>query len=241
MTEETTVGQQETTKKRSSISFFKLFVFIVIVAAIVVAGYFVIKQGVNIVSGGEAVALVNGQKISRGVYDERYAQLAASITAQGQSATTTEMQVTIKNQTLDNLITEALLLQAADKEGIEVNATEVDAAFTQSKSQFPDEAAFEKALTAQGYTDSTFKEFLTNDNVIRQYLAVHIDTSLATTTEKEIKTLYNEAAAKDKTIPPLSQVHDQVKDQIIQLKQQQLIADFIQQLKASSTIETLLK
>lgn len=241
MVEETIESQQETTKKRSGLSFFKLLVFIVIVAAIVVAGYFVIKQGVNIMGGGEAVALVNDQKISRGTYDERYAQLAASITTQGQSATTTEMRETIKNQVLDNLITETLLLQAADKGGIKANTEEVDSLFEQNKSQFPDETAFEKALTDQGYTDKTFKEFLTRDNIIRQYLTANIDTSSATATEKEIKTLYDQAAANNKTIPPLSEVKTQVENQIIQLKRQQLIANFIQQLKASSTVETLLK
>lgn len=241
MSEETIVSQQETTKKRSGLSLFKLFVFIVIVVAVIAAVYFVLKQGANIIGGGEAVALVNDQKISRAAYDARYAQLVAIVTAQGQSATTTETQTAIKNQTLENLITETLLLQTADKEGIKAKAEEVDAVFTQNKSQFPDETAFEKALADQGYTNNTFKTFLTRDNIIRQYLTAHIDVSLAQATEKEIKTLYDQAAANDKTIPPLSEVRAQVENQIIQMKQQQLIANFVQQLKASSTIETLLK
>lgn len=241
MTEETTGSQQGTMTKRHGLSFFKLFVFIVIVAAIVAAGYFLIKQGAGIVGGGEAVALVNDQKISRAVYDVRYAQLVASVTLQGQSATTTEIQAAIKNQTLENLITETLLLQNADKEGIKAKTEEVDAVFAQNKSQFSDEAAFEKALADQGYTNNTFKAFLTRDNIIRQYLTAHIDASLAQATEKEVKTLYDQAAANDKTIPPLSEVRTQVENQIIQMKQQQLIANFVQQLRASSTVETLLK
>lgn len=240
MSEETIGGQQETTKKRSGLSFFKLFVFIVIVAAVVTGGYFLIKQGGSVI-GGEAVAIVNGEKILRSVYDERYAQLATSITTQGQSATTTEMQTTIKNQTLDNLVTEVLLLQAADKDGIKAKDEEVSALFTQNKSQFTDEVAFEKALTAQGYTDSTFKEFLTRTNIIQQYLAVHVDTSSAIATAEEVKTLYDQAVANDKTIPPLSEVRTQVENQIIQQKQQLLITSYIQQLRASSTVETLLK
>ncbi|OHA27023.1 MAG: hypothetical protein A3D52_01005 [Candidatus Taylorbacteria bacterium RIFCSPHIGHO2_02_FULL_44_36] len=236
MSEETMGNQRETTKKRSSLSFFKFFIFIVIVAAIVVAVYFAMKQGV----GSGAVAVVNGQKITRAVYDERYAQLATNIALQGQSATTTEMQTLIKNQTLDNLVTEILLLQEADKEGIKVNEQEVNTLFSQNKSQFPDEAEFEKALTAQGFTVGTFKKFLIKDNIIRQYLVAHIDTNTATTTETEIKTLYDQAAASNPTVPPLNQIRDQVKNQIIQQKQQRLIADFIQRLRASSTVETLI-
>ncbi|MFA6273482.1 MAG: SurA N-terminal domain-containing protein [Candidatus Paceibacterota bacterium] len=241
MPEETTENQQGTTKKRSGLSFSKLLVFIVILAVIVAGIYLVIKQGINVVGSGGAVAIVNGEKISQSVYDNRYAQLAASITTQGQSATTTEMQTTIKNRVLDDLITETMLLQAADKAGIKANAEEVDTAFTQSKSQFTDETEFETVLTEQGYTDKTFKEFLTRDNIIRQYLTANIDTSSATATETEIKTLYDQAAANNETIPPLSEVKTQVENQIIQLKQQQLVTNFVQQLKASSTIETLLK
>lgn len=239
MAEETMGGQQETAKKRSGLSFFKLFVFIVIVVAIIVAGYFLIKQNGGVI-GGEAVAIVNGEKILRSIYDDRYSQLAATVTFQGQSATTTEMQATIKNQTLDNLVTEALLLQAADQEGIKVKEEEIDALFSQNKSQFPDEAAFEKALTDQGYTDSTFKEFLTRTNIIQQYLTAHVDTSSAIATAEEVKTLYNQAAANDKTIPPLSEIRTQVENQIIQQKQQLLITNYIQQLRASSTVETLI-
>lgn len=236
MSEETIGNQPEVVKKRSGLSFFKLLVFIVIVVAIVVIGYFVMKQG----GIGKAVAVVNGQKIMRLVYDERYAQLASIITSQGQSATTTEAQAAIKNQTLDNLVTETLLLQAADKEGIKTDEKAVDTAFTQNKSQFPDEAEFKKALTAQGYTESTFKEFLTKDNIIRQYLTAHVDLSSAPATKEEVEALYKQAAANDKTVPPLEQVRAQVENQINQQKQQQLISNFIQQLRASSTVETLI-
>ncbi|HEY4496420.1 MAG TPA: SurA N-terminal domain-containing protein [Candidatus Paceibacterota bacterium] len=238
MSEEIMGNQQETTRKRSGLSFFKLVVFIVIVAAIIAVGYFLMKPGVI---SGKSVAVVNGQKIMRLVYDERYAQLAASITFQGQSATTTEAQAEIKNQTLDNLVTETLLLQAAEKEGIKADEKAVDTMFSQNKSQFPDETAFQKALTDQGQTENTFKEFLIRDNIIRQYLLAHIDLSSAIATKEEVTTLYNQAVLNDKNIPPLDQVRSQVENQIIQIKQQQLITDFIQQLKASSTIEILLK
>ena len=237
MSEETMGNQQETIKKRSGGAFLKFLLFTIIVVAIIAVGYFALKQGV--VSGG-AVAVINGQKIMRSVYDGRYAQLAASIALQGQSATTTEMQAVIKKQTLDNLVTETLLLQAAEKESIKINSEEVEAAFFQNKSQFPDEEAFVKALTDQGFTDNTFKEFLTKDNIIRQYLMAHIDVSLVTSTEKEIKALYEQAVESNPTIPPLDQVRVQVENQIIQQKQQQLISNFIQQLRASSTVETLI-
>ncbi|HEY4499098.1 MAG TPA: SurA N-terminal domain-containing protein [Candidatus Paceibacterota bacterium] len=238
MSEEATGNQQGSVKKSSGRSFLRLLGIIVILAALVAVGYYFMKQGGTV---SETVAIVNGEKITRSTYDERYIQLETSITAQGQSATTTDMQGKIKAQTLDNLVTETLLLQAAGKENLKVNSAEVDKLFTQNQAQFADAAAFEKALTAQGFTDRTFKDYLNRSNVIQQYVAAHIDISLATSTEAEVKALYDQAKASDPTIPPLDQVRAQVENQIVSQKQQQLITDFIAQLRASSTIEILLK
>lgn len=235
MSEEATVeSQPETAKKRSGLSFTRLFVFLIIIVIIVAAGYFLAGDG------GEAVAVVNGQKIARSIYDGRYAQLAAVVASQGQSATSTEIADEIKKQTLDNLVTETLLLQEADKEGIKVNTEEVNTQFTQSKAQFADDAAFQKALTDQGYIEGTFREFLTRGNIIQQYLLAHVDMSSAAATEEEVKNLYNQASASGTNVPPLEQVRAQVESQIVQQKQQVLITNFVNQLKASSTIETLI-
>lgn len=227
----------EPTKKTSSV--LKVIVAIVVLAIIVVAGYVLTKKGGLIKS--TAVAIVNGKEITRPEYDSRFAQLSAAVVAQGQSATSTEIQAKIQTQTLENLITETMLLQAAEKEGIKANEGQVTEAFAKNKAGLPDEAAFEKALTAQGLTQVTFKEFLTRDNIIRQYLTAHIDASTATTTPEEVKAFYNQVAANNKTVPPLAEVRTQVANQIVQQKQQQLIANFIQKLRASSTVETLLK
>ena len=237
MSEETTESQQGATKRRGSL-FFKLFVFIVIAGVIAGAGYFLVKNGIG--GSNQAVAMVNGEKITRTVYDERYARLAASITAQGQSATTTEAVAAIKNQTLDNLITETLILKAAEKENIKANEEAINTQLAQSKSQFADEDTFAKELTAQGFTKSTFRKFLTRNNIIQQYLAVHIDISSATASQEEVTALYNQAAAGNANIPPLAEIRTQVENQIVQTKQQQLVTKFIEQLKASSVIETLI-
>lgn len=225
--------------EKKSFPFLKVIVIVIILAVIATAVYLLIERGFGTSS---AVALVNGQKITRSEYDERFAQLAAVVTSQGQSATTTEMQEKIKTQTLENLITETMFLQAAGKEGIKADEERVNAVFAENKAKFPDEETFQKALTDRGLTDATFKEFLTKDNIIRQYLTAHIDASSATATEAEVKALYDQVSANDKTaVPPLAEVRAEVENQIVQQKQQLLVGSFVGQLRASSTVETLLK
>lgn len=236
MSEEINEVQENGGARRSGgLSFVKLFILLAIIVVIIVAGYFVAKKF------GGSVAVVNGQAISRTVYDRRYGELAATVTAQGQSATSTEMQSAIKAQTLEDLINETLLLQSAEKEGIKANQTSVDAAYNQSKNQFTNPDDYEKALKSQGLTDGTFKETLTKNNIIQQYLAAHVDVSSATASDREIQELYDQVASVNKTVPPLKDVRSEVENQIVSQKQKALIVTFINQLKASSTIERLIK
>ena len=235
MSEELVENQQGTTQKKSGSSFARIVGVIVVIAVIAVAGYFYMNQS------SASVAVVNGEKITRAQYDERYIQLAAGITAQGQSATTTEMQDALKSQTIDNLVSETLLLQMASKEGIQADDAAVNNQFSQNKSQFSDNAAFEKILADQGYTDATFKAALTRTNIIQQYLAKHVDVSSVTASAAEVRALYDQAAVGSGSVPPLAEVQTQIENQIKQQKQQQLISDYIRQLRASNTIEILLK
>ncbi|HEY9584068.1 MAG TPA: SurA N-terminal domain-containing protein [Candidatus Paceibacterota bacterium] len=237
MGEETT-NQEGGAAKRGGLSFAKLIIFIVIVAAIIVVGYFVMNGGIG--GQGAAVAMVNGSKITRSEYDVRYARLENTVTAQGQSATSTEIQLAIKEQVLNDLISETLVLQAAEKEGIKADSVAVDAAFTQSKAGFPDATAFEAELKKQGFTESTFKETIERNNIIQQYLKAHIDISSITASEAEVKDLYEQVSAGDDTVPPLSEVRAQVENQIISQKQQVLITNHINELKAAGTVETLI-
>ncbi|OHA15557.1 MAG: hypothetical protein A3H57_01910 [Candidatus Taylorbacteria bacterium RIFCSPLOWO2_02_FULL_43_11] len=234
MSEETTGSQEAATQKKSFFSFKKIIIAIILIAGIAVAVYFYMNSAV-------AVAVVNGQKITKSEYDERYAALAAGIVAGGQSATTTEMMTQIKTQTIDNLVTEALLLQAAAKEGVKSDSTAVDTQFSSSKSQFADDSAFTKALTDGGYTADTFKSYLTRANIIQQYLTSHIDVNTAAASNAEVTSLYEQVAAVDKTVPPLSEIKSQVEAEIVRQKQQMLVTDYISKLRASSTIEILLK
>lgn len=209
-------------------------VIIVIVAVLVVAGYFIFSPNFK------AVAEVNGQVISRAAYNERYRELQAYLISNGQSATSTEAQAAIKQQAIDGLVNETLLLSLAKKEGIVAKDDEINSQITQAKAKFKDNAAFEDAIKVQGLTDSSFKDNVVKQNIIQQYLVAHLDFSSATSTDKEVTAFYQQASASGGNIPPLSQVRSQIEAQIVQQKQQQIISQYIQALRASSTVKILI-
>lgn len=232
MPEESIENQTSSSAKRGGF-LSKLIIFIIVIGIIVAISYAILQ------TQGGAIAIVNGEKITKAQYNERYSKLALTVASQGQSATSTEIMAAMKKQVTDDLVSETLVLQEAKKAGISANTDAVDAAIKQSQAQFPDNAGYEKALKDQGFTDMSYKSTLTTQNIIQQYLSTHVDLTTAVSTPAEVTTLYNQAAASGQTVPPLDQVRSQVEAQIIKQKQQSLISKFIDQLKSSAKIEIL--
>lgn len=242
MSEESTQQEQEvpspsSPKKRSGLSLFRLAAFVVIVGVVAVGGYSLLKGGLI----DKAVAVVNGEKITQEKYDSRQAQLASVLSAQGQDPTSEELVGIIKQQVLDDLVAETLILQEAKKEGITAKEDEVNAVFEQSKSQFADEKVFADELTKQGFTESSFRATLTNQNIFQQYLNAHVDLASVSATEEEVEALYEQSiSGGGENIPELEEVRDQVQAEVVRQKQQALINEFMNNLRNSSQIEILI-
>jgi hypothetical protein len=210
-------------------------ILIIIVLAVIGGGVYYANNSTK------AAAVVNGETISMAEYTERFNRIAATITAQGGSATTTEMQTAIKNEALKNLVDEELVLQAAKKENIVAKSSEVDTQLSQTKTQFGDDTKYKDALTKQGYNETTFRDFLTRMNIVQQYLAAHVSTSTVKASETEVKSLYDQAKQVNKNLPPLASVRAQVEQQIVTQKQQQLVDAEVEKLRSASKIEILVK
>ena len=235
MADEMTENAPQESAGRSGSSFTKVVIFLIVIAILAVGGYFLYQRMTP------AVAIVNGEKVSQSRYDEYYKQLESTLTSQGVSATSTQAVAYLKQQTIDNIVTETLLLQKASAEGVSVNADAVNTQIKSDQAQFKDTAAFDSALSDRGYTEATYRDALTRQNIIQQYLNKHLDLASATATVAEINALYKQAQAANKNIPPLAQVRDQAAAQIVQQKQQQMILTYVQALRASSTVDIILK
>src|SRR4051812_48370119 len=84
------------------------------------------------VGAADAVATVNGEKVTRGQLNAVEAQMAG----QGApAATTTEAKAALDKQALDSVIGRTLLLQAATQAGLTASTTAVDAQIAAAKTQ----------------------------------------------------------------------------------------------------------
>ncbi len=110
-------------------------------------------------SSDETVAVVNGDKVTRGQVDRELRGYQQRMMRSGQSLNA-ENLAGMREQVVEGLIDRALLYQASVKEGITVSQEEVDERFDEIRGQFPSEDAFQSALGQMGVTDKAIREEL---------------------------------------------------------------------------------
>lgn len=132
-------------------------------------------------------------------------------------------------QTLDNMIDELLVDQAAQKAGITVTAQDVDQELTALKKQSGSEEMFQQMLEQYGMTEDKVKAQLHMQAALKKLLAGQISV-----TDDAIKTYYDQN--KEQYATP-----EQVQLSQIVVKTKEEAADIVKQLKAGSDFATLAK
>ena len=213
---------------------------VVIIVVAVAAGWYVLsRHAANGTAGAnEAVAMVNGTLITRGQLTTLESQMAAQ---QGEAATSTVAEAQFQSAALNSLIGTALLKQAAQQAAVTASSTEVDAQLASAKGQFSSQSDYQKALAAQGMTESDLRAQISDTLVINTYLEQQLHLSTATATDAEIQTLYKQLAAQQTgtSTPPLSSA-DQVAKMVVQQKQQDSVNAYVAQLRAAANVQILI-
>lgn len=191
------------------------------------------------VNAGEAVAIVNGEEISRASFSALQAQ---AVSAQGVDLGTLDasVQTELETQIVDTLVAQALLRQAVAQADVTVTDAEVDAQVETIKGQFEDGEAYESALAQEGLTEATLREQIAVELATQSYLDDELNLSGVTATDEEIDMAYEQISAGGEDVPPLEEVRDQVELLVIQQKQQELVNNFVAELRSDADVEILI-
>jgi hypothetical protein len=210
---------------------------VLVVLVIAGAWFFLAKRGDR--TSSETVATVNGESISRADLDLTQVQVAAE---QGSDFATLseEVQAEVRTQALEVLISRKLIEQAVARSGISPTEAEIDEQFDAIKGQFENDAAFRSALSGEGMTERSLRTEIARDLAIQAYLASNLDLGSITVTEAEIVAAYNQAVGDSEDAPPLEEVRDQVEAMVRGQKEQVLVAQHIQELRAGAEVEILI-
>ncbi|SFL57062.1 SurA N-terminal domain-containing protein [Gracilibacillus orientalis] len=190
----------------------------------------------ELVEEDQAVATINGEEISGSSYNRMYPLVKGTLQQSGQDVEDTEA---IKNQTLSELITQELIRQDAEEEGLTVEQEEVENEMAALEEQYGDE--FATLLESSGFTKETYKLQLENDLLSSKYMESVLGIEV---TDEEIKEYYETAKEQsEEELPPLEDVKSTIKQQLTTQKQQEKqeeIQSKIEELRENAEIEELI-
>lgn len=183
----------------------------------------------------EVVAKINDQEIKGEQYNALYPQIKMQISSMGEDVGQGEM----KDQTVEALVSQELLRQAAEEKGIEASDDEVDEQIDEFKSQ--DEEQYEAFLDQYQLTEDTLKDQLKFELTLDQYAEEEFDDLEAT--DSEVKEMYAQLEAQGgegQEIPELEDVEDQIKAQITQQKKAEKTQEKVDELKEEADVKTMI-
>ncbi|GHH98675.1 SurA N-terminal domain-containing protein [Neobacillus kokaensis] len=185
------------------------------------------------------VAIVNDKEILGSDYNNALAYTQGQMQQVGQDPTSTEAAAQVKNQTIDSLVGQALLLQEADKKGYKATEADIKKRLDETKKQFKTEKEFEAALKKSGMDMKTLEAQIADDIKFAQY--VEKEVAIGKITDEEIQKTYDQYAEQAKSagqeVPKMEEVKPQIETSLKQQKQQEKLAQRVEELKKNGKID----
>ncbi|MFC5601787.1 SurA N-terminal domain-containing protein [Sporosarcina koreensis] len=191
------------------------------------------------VDENKTVAIVNDKEILGSDYNIALASVQGQMQLMGQDPTSKEAAEQAKNQTIDSLVGQTLLLQEADKKSYKASEADINKQLEEIKKQFKTEKEFEAALKQSGINMKTLETQIADDIKLKQYIEKEAPTGKIT--DEEIKQMYDQYAEQAKSAgqeaPKLEEVKPQIEQSLHQQKQQEKLAQHAEELKKNAMID----
>ena len=158
---------------------------------------FILVLAVSLIAvgcGSNAVAVVNGENITRQELDERLTLVKANFEAQGIDFTGEqgkEFLVLLENHTLEQMIDEVLLMQEAKNLGLEPSDKEVEDEIKGFRESFDSEGDYRRFLAANDLSEPKVKD-LVHQQLVVASLVKHISKDVRDIEEGEVRAYYDE-------------------------------------------------
>ncbi|MFZ3577581.1 SurA N-terminal domain-containing protein [Virgibacillus sp. DJP39] len=181
----------------------------------------------------KVVTKINGEEIKGKQYNASYAQTKMLMDRYEQDVSDVKK---VKEQTLNVIVEQELLKQAAEDKGIKVTDEEIQKEFETIKSENADK--FKTALEQYNLTEETYKEQLAFEITLQKYMKKELKATEVT--EDEVQAYYEKLKEQSKDVPKLEEVKEQIKSQLKQQDQQEKLQAKVKQLKEQATIKHMI-
>lgn len=190
------------------------------------------------VEENKVVAIVNGTEIKGNEYNDALSFSQMQYTSMGQDPTTKELASQIKDNTLESLVGQTLLLQEIEKKGYEAKDEDINKELETIKAGYQDEKAFEEALKANNITLDELKVQIADKVKYDQY--IKNDLKVEEVTDKEVKEYYDKmtsSAEESAETPKYEDVKATLKTNLESQKTQEKLAAKVEELRETAKIE----
>lgn len=204
-------------------------------------------EGNENVETGEAVAIVNGEEISKEDFDYTVQRISMNYEQQGLSLEGEQGEAVlegIREEAMDILVEERILLQEAIKNGHSVTDEEVEEEFESLKGQFSSQEDFEEILEMNLLTEERLKKMLKTEMHIERFFKEA--TENVEVSEAESKEAYDryfeeiQGTEAEEDFPSYEEIKYDLEFEIMQEKQNEEFRTIIETLKADSEINILI-
>lgn len=186
---------------------------------------------------GGVVATVNGDPIYGNAYEENLRLMTESAAAQGVDLSDTEIATQMRMQALDNLIDNALLIEAAHDAGIVVEDAAVETVYSQLVTEMGGEETLTARMAEIGLSESTLRTNIRERILIDTYVESISEIESVTVTDEEITAFMETHVSPDTELPPLEEIRPIIESQILSLKRQEIMEGIIRSLRSEAQIE----
>ncbi|TMU88032.1 peptidylprolyl isomerase [Bacillus sp. BHET2] len=186
------------------------------------------------------VAIVNDEKIKGDDFNTVLSQSQMQYQQMGQDPTSKDAAKKIKDQTMDSLVGQTLLMQQADEKGYKATEDEINKQLEEVKKQYEDEKKFEAAMKKAGFTMDELKTQIAENIKYTNYVEKEI--KVEDVTEDEMKKYFDQYASQQgqdqsKDAPKFEDVKPQIKTQLEQQKKQEKLVQHVEDLKKNAKID----
>lgn len=187
----------------------------------------------------KTVAIVNDKEILGSDYNSLLASTQGQMQQMGLDPTSKDNAKEAKNQTIDSLVGQTLLLQEADKKNYKVSEEDIDKQLDEIKKQFKTEKEFNAALKKSGMDIKTLKTQIADSIKLKQYIEKEVPA--AEITDEDIQKTYDQYVEQGKStgqeVPKLEEVKPQIEQSLQQEKKQEKLAQQVEELKKNAKID----
>jgi len=183
------------------------------------------------------VANVNGVEITRAEYQSKLKEIASALTRLGYNINNSKITAQVRQQATAELVNFELLYQNAVNAGYNVSEAEVETAYQAVLADMGSQEVLELTLKDRDMTTDDLLENINRQLIIDAYIKASTEVENVSISDEEVAEYYGQISVTSTDIPPLENIALDLKTQLFQEKQQQVVTDFIQVLRTDATIE----